>query len=434
MVEFNEDFEGAADGVGATNLTTAFFGNSNPAATMSHSSLRSILGTKSLRINNPTGPQNLYNVFSPVRNLLYRRVYWYAVDITTALVIMSTQTGGTLNGSNVFVTAAGVLRLRDGTTTTATSALTVAVGQWYRFEQFVDAGTGTHSLRVFTGANLHGTTPDDTISGALTVGTFDRAVVGTNALGTIDWFYDSYVDNQSTWVGPANVGGGRLLLEDASGDYFLEDGTGRLITEDFVIPALNATDNFNRGTLGPNWNTTATPVTLDGAQVIASTAQNAQRWSTPVTTGIIAAQSKFKGGTLSGPAVAMPGFVDGSTFASTGSWYALRNSGTGVALVQKDNLAGTYTQLDAATLTLAVDDLLRLEYNGTTLNGYVNGVFKVTATPASPLSISAQPYVGFGHGAGGQSGTALLDDWAGGDSTFTIPSTGVDVTDFFLVL
>lgn len=207
MVEFSEDFEGAADTVGATTSTTTFNGNTNPSATMTHSTLRSITGTRSLRIQNPTATQGLYRTVAPARTLAYRRVYWYSADMTTGTVVMSAQTGATTNGSNIQIPASGAIRLRDVTTVVATSSITAVVDQWYRFEQFVDSAAGTHRLRVFTGANLHGTVPDDEISGALTVGTWDRLTLGTNAANTLDWFWDTYADGTLDWIGPAAVVG-----------------------------------------------------------------------------------------------------------------------------------------------------------------------------------------------------------------------------------
>lgn len=197
---------------------------------------------------------------------------------------------------------------------------------------------------------------------------------------------------------------------------------------------LSASDNFNRATLGTNWITTATPVTLDGAQVLGASAQNAERWAaaTNQSLGAVFAQVTFKGGTLIGPSVAMPNFANAAAFSTTGSWYTMRVTSTGTALVQKDSGAGTYTQLDTSPDNAVAGDILRLEYDGVTLNGYLNGVRRLTATPASPLSIATQPYVGFNHGASGQTGTALMDDWSGGDVAFTVPT--VDVSDFFLVL
>lgn len=441
MAEFTEDFEGGADGVTVTAPGTTAFSGLTGSSAMTHSTLRSILGTTSLRILNPSGTMTLYQTISPARTVSYLRVYWFPASLTTGNAnVLMTETGAT-SQSAIQAAAGGVLRLRDGTTTIATSALTIQAGQWYRLELFADYIAGTQTARIFAGANVHGTVPDDTMTGSLTTGTYNRAAIGHSTAVTYDHFWDCYAEDPSGWIGPIDTSGGvggHLQLEDASGNYLLEDGSGVLLNEDYIAPsALSASDNFNRASLGSNWITTATPVTLDGAQVLGSTAQNGERWSQSVSQslGAVFAQATFKGGTLIGPAVAMPGFADASTFSSTGSWYTLRVTGTGLALVQKDNLAGSYTALTTTSMTINSGDVIRLEYDGTTLNGYVNGALQITATPGSPLSIASQPYVGFGHGASGQTGTALMDDWSGGDTVFTVPSSpAVDITDFFLVL
>lgn len=240
-IDFEEDFELGGDGTTPEPFATTNFTNQTAYAdAQSHSSLHSILGTKSLRILNPTGTTYLYNTFSPAKAVLYQRVYFYMADWTEGTTVMGVYTGTSIQ-SNVQVPATvSKFRLRDGTTITATSTMTPAVGQWYRLELKTDYSAGTHALRIFTGANLHGTTADEELSGSLGGGgvgghlqledasgniqledasgalvtedyvagvtTFDRVALGTNAANVLDWFMDTYAYAQDTWVGPADTG------------------------------------------------------------------------------------------------------------------------------------------------------------------------------------------------------------------------------------
>lgn len=238
-IEFSESFEGAADGVGATNSTTGFNSVVGASSAMTHSTVRSILGSKSLRIFNPTGTNYLYNALSPARGTIYQRVYFYMADWTNGTTVMGVQLGTTQLSNIQVPTSAAKFRLRDGSTVTASSTMTPTVGQWYRLELKVDHVGGTHTLRLFTGANLHGTTPDEELSGSVSSGTggfyklednsgfllledgsgslvsedyvagsgtFDRVVLGTNASNTLDWYLDAYADAPDGWVGPASFG------------------------------------------------------------------------------------------------------------------------------------------------------------------------------------------------------------------------------------
>lgn len=240
-IDFEEDFEAGGDGSTPEPFATTDFTNQTAyAAAQTHSSLHSILGSKSLRILNPTATTYLYNTFSPAKAVLYQRVYFYMADWTEGTTVMGVYTGTNIQSNVQVPVTAGKFRLRDGTTVTATSTMTPAVGQWYRLELKTDYSAGTHALRIFTGGNLHGTTADEEISGSLGSGatgghlqledasgniqledasgalvtedyvagvsTFDRVALGTNAANTLDWFMDTYAYAQDTWVGPADTG------------------------------------------------------------------------------------------------------------------------------------------------------------------------------------------------------------------------------------
>lgn len=240
-IEFTEDFEGGPNGALPEPFATVDFDSATVYLdSMTHSNLRSIDGSLSLRNLNPTATALLYRLFSPARSVIYQRIYFYMADFTQGSTVMGVMTGTSVQQSNVQLSAAGgTFRLRDGATITATSSTTPTVGQWYRLELKTDLSALTHALRIFTGANLHGTTADEELSGSIAAGvggsllledasgdiiledasgslvtedyvagtgtTFERAFVGTNAANTFDWFVDAYADAPDTWVGPADV-------------------------------------------------------------------------------------------------------------------------------------------------------------------------------------------------------------------------------------
>jgi hypothetical protein len=216
MVEFSEDFEGAADGATANTLTTGFTGATNNAQG-THSSLKSILGSKSFRIYNPTATLALWIDYSAApRSVVYSRVYWCADDMTNGATVMGTYTSGTAQ-ANVQISATGGIRLRDATTIITTATTVANLHQWYRFEHFVDSAVGTQKLRIFTGPNLHGTVPDEEITATCAVATFTRASIGTAAANTLEWFWDAYANDPTTWLGPVSVPAtNEILLESGA--------------------------------------------------------------------------------------------------------------------------------------------------------------------------------------------------------------------------
>jgi hypothetical protein len=79
--------------------------------------------------------------------------------------------GATTTIASLAVSSAGVMSLRDGTTNVATSSFTWTVGAWVRYEWYVNKAANTQSVSLFYGANLEGTTPSETLSGACNSGT-----------------------------------------------------------------------------------------------------------------------------------------------------------------------------------------------------------------------------------------------------------------------
>jgi hypothetical protein len=183
---------------------------------------------------------------------------------------------------------------------------------------------------------------------------------------------------------------------------------------------LTYADDFDRSSTttgpGPLWVSIA-PTTgpqIGTNQIVGGTAATGIRYALR-TTGVQVSEVVYRGGTLIGPTVAMPKFTNAASLATAGTWYTFRQqgAGAGVHLAQKNAGATTHTTLASSATNLVAGDVVRVEWDGTTLRGFINGVQVLSNTPATP--ITGQVYVGFAHGSSAQSGTALIDNWRGGN-------------------
>lgn len=77
--------------------------------------------------------------------------------------------------------SSGHFQLRNGTTAVDTSGVTAPTdGSWCRLRWHVQQTTGQY-CDIFLGSNIHGTTPDETMTGAYTQGNVGRLVLGSPA-------------------------------------------------------------------------------------------------------------------------------------------------------------------------------------------------------------------------------------------------------------
>ena len=123
--------------------------------------------------------------------------------------IMRVRSGSTVRASirveDGSLGTAGTLRMRNGTTATGTATTaTVTAGQPFRVAWHLDNTAGTQELRLFTGANLWGSTPDagGTSSGTFNTGTFDQMSLGYTLAATGTWIVDSLRIDAADWPAP----------------------------------------------------------------------------------------------------------------------------------------------------------------------------------------------------------------------------------------
>jgi len=122
------------------------------------------------------------------------------------LPIWVPQSGAT-NRCQVTISTAGKFNIRSPATLVASGATGPWTGKWVRLEY--DCVVGTQTLRIYGGSNMFGSTPDETLSGAITITTgFDRIRVGPiNAGDTLNYFLSDLLADSVAQPGMAALAG-----------------------------------------------------------------------------------------------------------------------------------------------------------------------------------------------------------------------------------
>lgn len=118
--------------------------------------------------------------------------------------------GTVLNGTTIVaqirLNIDGTLSIRNGTVAVATSITNITPNRFFRLSWHVNAAGTTQALRIYTGTNLHGTTPTETISGVFNAGLPNRmqfGVTGSPVASFVIWV-DAIELNYSVDPGPAS--------------------------------------------------------------------------------------------------------------------------------------------------------------------------------------------------------------------------------------
>lgn len=207
-----EDFEGAAAGT-TISLTNTGYDNLAGSGTSTIASDQAYQGTRSAKIVTTNNNRNLrWDLAAPVTKLYARRYYRIDAAPTSGnpvrLIVFRL---GTTNSVTAQANGANARwELLNGSTTVATSSAgqTIPAGAWFRLELGADLGAGTATLRVFTGANIEGTTPDVTLTGAATTtSTLDTIVDGQQQARTNTLWIDAASQDDATWPGSSSASG-----------------------------------------------------------------------------------------------------------------------------------------------------------------------------------------------------------------------------------
>jgi hypothetical protein len=150
--------------------------------------------------------------------------YYHTVTSGTGNQFIGIIRNGTNSGAQLRKTSASKFQLRNNTSNAVASTMNCNESQWYRLDWKVDKGNTTQSLAIFTGSNLHGTTPDETISGTYNqTGDPNTVVFGSaaNADGIVATQLYSYIRARSSAFAAPYVDSSPVPLATPTGFTFV---------------------------------------------------------------------------------------------------------------------------------------------------------------------------------------------------------------------
>jgi hypothetical protein len=258
---FTEYFESGASGAAISTANTAF-SVCSAGATFS-SAITPPQGTSSAFFSTGATATNQfgsYNFTAPAP--LFARFYVYLPALPSSIIYVASYTSGATQLGAVRINTDGTVSVRNGVVAVYTSAKALLANRWYRMEVRVDANASQQQLRVFSGSNLEGTTPDFD-SGNLTytgVAPTTYATGFTTAAANVSMYLDAVALANDTWIGPtANP---NILNAPPT----CSAGSNQTTIEPWTTVTLTGTDSSANGSIvSRQWTQTAgTPVTLIG--------------------------------------------------------------------------------------------------------------------------------------------------------------------------
>lgn len=210
---FTEDFDTGTPG---TNITTANTGFNYVSGGPRFSTAAALDG--------PVGMESAPSGYGamPVggRTTLYMRAYVRYMTLGTIAWHWNLLTPAPAVAATLRVNANGTLRIMPGSSgTILQSTAALVAGEWARLEWGITGSTMT--LRMFTGANVHGTTPDyESTPTAWTGTTVNASQIGDLSSSGLGVHVDGLAIDDSTWVGPVDVPD-----PEPATAWFVDDGT-----------------------------------------------------------------------------------------------------------------------------------------------------------------------------------------------------------------
>jgi hypothetical protein len=205
MTRLSEGFETPANGVAIDNTNSIFSSTGGTTPGVADTGLF-LLGSKSMKqvYSSSFGYQQYLWGSNQVNQ--YYRGYHYISSLPSSgqSVYLSFLSGGTQR-AQITIATNGKFNMRSPAVLQASSSAAYN-GKWIRLEW--DVTGSTQVLRIFSGANLYGSTPDETVSGAVSVGTgFDRIRIGSTAVDTYTAYVDGVEIDSAATPGPATAPG-----------------------------------------------------------------------------------------------------------------------------------------------------------------------------------------------------------------------------------
>jgi hypothetical protein len=275
--------------------------------------------------------------------------------------VVRVRNGTTYCGGIGYNAAGQIVTLNTSGAVQTTSATALAAGQWHRIEGYLigSATAGQIEVRIFAGANMDGTTPDEVNTTPATVntsGTFDTVAFGNpQSVAAHTCYLDDLGASTTGYIGPVAgagiTGTGGLAAKKAA-----LAGAGT-----YLFPASTGTGaiTVKKATLSGSGSFTA-PITGTGALATRKAAlAGAGSYTFPAFTGTGAWHAK-KAALAGTGSYTAPGTGSGAitakkaALAGSGSYLFPASTGTGAITVKKIALAGSGTYIAPITGTGAI--------------------------------------------------------------------------------
>lgn len=186
---YNEKFDGGTNGTTITTSNTSASAITGTAAAGTFTTADSILGSMCADAN-CTAQIWVWQKTFTATGTQYVEFFFKPVTMPSANNYIAQALSSATIRAQLGVTTGNVFRLRNATTVVTTGTLTITTGQWYRLRWKLDNAGTNQTLEIYTGANLHGSTPDETLSGTYNSGTFDSMNIGNVNSDTVHYRFD----------------------------------------------------------------------------------------------------------------------------------------------------------------------------------------------------------------------------------------------------
>jgi hypothetical protein len=217
---------GAGDTVAVTAANSAAAGSTlfdtvtNPSSILTHSTAQKHAGAQSLRCAQPATAVTTYGVWNgwgTITTDVWFRGYFFVSAVSAVNLMISFRSSADAASSYWGISATGKFIMQNAAgTASITGATTISANTWYRVEGRIVSSTtaGNLEYRLFSGANLDGTTATDApaavtnaVLAANTGGVrFTPAGVTSGGPGTsITAYWDDVIFTTAGWPGPATV-------------------------------------------------------------------------------------------------------------------------------------------------------------------------------------------------------------------------------------
>lgn len=166
----SESFDAASPGASLTTANTTYdsIAMGSGASSVASASPGPLHGTFATYTSSASSSY-AYGRFAYVAtNKQYSRFYFRisAYPVGQSAILMQLRDSGQVDMSNVKIGTNGKINLSNLATTVATSAASVTLNQWVRAEVFWNQAANTQTLQLYYGANVDGSVPDETLTGA----------------------------------------------------------------------------------------------------------------------------------------------------------------------------------------------------------------------------------------------------------------------------